>query len=115
MILMLSTECRQKPSRHTLLLSFLMVGLIIVLAACGQSNVPAQPIQYPDMGSVRTNVYIAKCSQCHAAPLPTSHRANIWPSVVRRMQMRMVEKSVQPLDPQEQQMVIDYLQQYAKP
>lgn len=91
-----------------------MAVCLISLTACGVDNSPAQASDYPEYTSERASLYLSKCSLCHAAPLPSSHTAVIWPRVVERMQIRMIDKSIPPLDQQELQIIEGYLQQFAK-
>lgn len=87
----------------------------LVLTACGSDfNAPAQVHDYPEAATDRASLYITKCSQCHAAPLPKVHTAIIWPRVVERMQSRMIDKNVPPLSEQELHAILEYLQQNAK-
>ena len=86
-----------------------------MLASCGeQTNSSASALQYPESDSEQAKFYIARCSGCHAAPLPSVHNATHWPGVVQRMQQRMKTKAIKPLDKQEFALVIDYLQKHAK-
>jgi len=100
------------PSR---LMVLLRVGLLhgMVLSACS-SGQTEQPRNYPDVGSPQAQLYVEKCSQCHAAPLPSAHSAKIWPSVLDRMQVRMKTKHVPPLSREEMSIILGYLQQHAK-
>jgi len=86
----------------------------IAVAACG-SDQTAPPREYPDAGTPQAQLYVAKCSQCHAAPLPGVHTARMWPSVLDRMQVRMQTKHVPPLTREEMSIILGYLQQNAKP
>ncbi|WP_455210591.1 hypothetical protein [Kaarinaea lacus] len=84
-----------------------------VLSACSNDR-GGQPKSYPDSNSPQALLYVDKCGQCHAAPLPSAHSANIWPSVLDRMQVRMKTKHVPPLTRQEMSIILGYLQQHAK-
>jgi hypothetical protein len=90
------------------------IVLAIAVSACG-NNQTAQPKNYPDKGTPQAELYMEKCSQCHAAPLPDAHTARIWPSVLQRMQLRMKTKNVTPLTRKEMSIILGYLQQHAKP
>jgi len=95
------------------------LGLLLViwgLVACSQepqSN-PLKVTDYPEYDSEPAELYVSKCSGCHAAPLPRVHTARQWSSVVQRMQMRMKNKAVQPLTSNELAIVLDYLQKHAR-
>ena len=104
---------REKHPSLIILLSLLMAG---GLFACSQDqkSIPLQLTDYPEYDSEPAKLYISKCSGCHAAPLPSIHSVRHWPGVLQRMQMRMKNKAVQPLNPNELAIVLDYLQQHAR-
>lgn len=97
----------------TSVISSLWIILVVTVSSCG-NNQTGQPKNYPDAGTPQANLYVTKCGQCHAAPLPDAHTATIWPSVLERMQMRMQTKSVPPLSRHEMSIILGYLQQHAK-
>lgn len=102
----------KRPNLITLSLLLVISGLI----ACSQeqqSN-PLMEADYPEYESEPAKLYISKCSGCHAAPLPKIHTVRQWPGVVQRMQMRMKNKAVQPLNSNELAIVLDYLQKHAR-
>ena len=89
---------------------------ILALNSCSyelESN-PLKVTDYPEYESEPAKLYLAKCSGCHAAPLPRIHTFRHWPGVVQHMQMRMKNKAVQPLNPNELAIVIGYLQKHAR-
>ena len=43
----------------------------------------------PDPGSPGATLLASHCAQCHELPSPTMHSATDWPSVARRMWLRM--------------------------
>ena len=90
---------------------WLIMGL--AASACGGDKTE-QPRNYPDKDSVQAQLYLDKCGQCHAAPLPSAHTDRMWPSVLDRMQMRMTAKQVMPLTRKEMSIILGYLQQHAK-
>ena len=47
------------------------------------------PADLPDPNSAGAELLARYCAQCHALPTPTAHSATDWPSVVRRMWLRM--------------------------
>jgi hypothetical protein len=47
------------------------------------------PGDLPDPSSRDAQLVITYCSQCHALPTPAAHSATDWPSVARRMWLRM--------------------------
>jgi putative ABC transport system substrate-binding protein len=46
-------------------------------------------VDLPDPGSPGANLMATYCAQCHNLPSPAMHSATDWPSVVRRMWLRM--------------------------
>lgn len=100
------------PSLTTLGLLLVIWGLI----ACSQEqqSSPLKLSDYPEYESEPAKLYVSKCSGCHAAPLPEVHVARQWSSVVQRMQIRMINKAVQPLTSNELAIVLDYLQKHAR-
>ena len=47
------------------------------------------PADLPDPSSSEAQLVAKHCAQCHALPLPAMHSAADWPSIVRRMWLRM--------------------------
>lgn len=95
------------------------LGLLLAitgLVACsqGQESTPLKMTDYPEYESEPAKLYVSKCSGCHAAPLPSIHAARHWLGVLQRMQMRMKNKAVQPLNSNEMAVVLDYLQKHAQ-
>lgn len=68
------------PSRQQLLLSAAMVAL-------PPAGVTAADL--PDPGSRGAQIVTSYCVQCHDLPTPAMHSAADWPSIVRRMWLRM--------------------------
>ncbi|WP_455200728.1 hypothetical protein [Kaarinaea lacus] len=99
-------------------LRFIAPGLLLLISgllACSQEqgSAPLKKTDYPEYESEPAKLYLSKCSGCHAAPLPGIHTMRQWPGVVDRMQMRMKNKAVQPLNSNELAIVLDYLQKHA--
>lgn len=91
--------------------SFFGITSLAVSACTGET--PPVTIDYPEAGSAATQLYLAKCDDCHRAPQPTAHTATTWPGVLQRMQMRMQAKARKPLDKDELGLILDYLQRNA--
>ena len=79
-----------------------------------QESIQIQTSDYPEYETEAARLYLAKCSGCHAAPLPNIHNTRQWFSVVQRMQMRMTNKAIQPLNEQEMAIVLQYLEKHAR-
>lgn len=104
------------PIKNNILCAGVILGCAIFLVtACsdGGENQGMKATDYPDHQTEAAKLYIAKCGQCHAAPLPTVHPADQWPGVVERMMMRMNNKAIQPPSRQEIAVILGYLQQHA--
>ncbi|WP_455223177.1 hypothetical protein, partial [Kaarinaea lacus] len=89
-----------------------MIIVAVVGAGCGADFNPPQVqlSDYPEHESEAAILYVSKCSGCHAAPLPKIHEADQWPGIVRRMDMRMANKAIQPPSAEDTAVIISYLQ-----
>jgi hypothetical protein len=87
-------------------------ALLLVVSAC-TGEAPPATIDYPETGSAAMQLYLARCGDCHVAPQPASHTAQVWPGVLQRMQMRMKAKARTPLDKNELSLILDYVQRHA--
>lgn len=90
--------------------------VVLLLTACGQDlkTITVDIKSFPEYPSQQVDLYMAKCGACHGAPLPSTRLAKIWPSILYRMQMRMVNKKVVPLSADEMSQILDYLQRNAE-
>ena len=63
----------------------------LLLAAAKVALPPAgvAPGDLPDPQSRGAQLVVQYCTQCHSLPTPTMHSATDWPSVARRMWLRM--------------------------
>lgn len=86
---------------------------LLAFVGCSPDITPADYTKLPEFGSSTVSLYVEKCGDCHAAPMPSVHRKALWPATVHRMQMRMTSKKVVPLNPQQEKLVVDYLVKYA--
>jgi len=50
------------------------------------------------------------CVQCHVAPKPLQHNAAQWPQVVARMQNYMRQQKRPSPDPDQQKLILNYLE-----
>lgn len=89
-----------------------LLAALFLLPGCGNQTPPSGQ-SYPEPESKGAQLLLEKCSACHGAPLPSSHVASVWPSVLERMQMRMTTKGQQALRPDEIGVLLDYLQRHA--
>ena len=90
-----SSACRQAPSQGSVATGARSTGLNrqdeLLLAA---ANVALPPpgitlADLPDPNSPGAKLIGTYCGQCHNAPSPQMHSATDWPSVARRMWLRM--------------------------
>lgn len=96
-------------------IAIILIVILAVVACTDQGNtVPLTASDYPESDSEPAKLYIAKCGECHAAPLPEIHTVNQWPGVVQRMQFRMTSKAMRELDKYELKMIVEYLQKHAR-
>jgi mono/diheme cytochrome c family protein len=63
--------------------------LILATAKIGLPPPGISATDLPDPGSPGANLMATHCAQCHDLPSPAMHSATDWPSVVRRMWLRM--------------------------
>ena len=63
--------------------------LILAAATVGLPPEGVQPVDLPDPNNRGGHLTAKYCAQCHALPAPTTHSATDWPSVARRMWLRM--------------------------
>lgn len=48
-----------------------------------------EAVDLPDPSSTNAQLLVKYCGQCHGIPAPSMHSAGDWPSVTRRMWLRM--------------------------
>ena len=89
---------------------------ISLILGCADQNPSASLTvsDYPESDSETVKLYLEKCGSCHAAPLPSIHNKKQWFGVVQRMQFRMTNKAIKPLNQQELALIVDYLQKHAR-
>ena len=63
--------------------------LILTTAKIGLPPSGISPTDLPDPGSPGANLIATYCAQCHNLPSPGMHSGTDWPSVVRRMWLRI--------------------------
>ena len=63
--------------------------LILVTAKIGLPPAGIAAADLPEPGSPGASLIATYCAQCHDLPSPAMHSATDWPSVVRRMWLRM--------------------------
>jgi hypothetical protein len=111
-----STKSRTPAIKKSKILrSDFIVMTAIVVSTLGCGNRPAeQPRHYPEPDSPQAALYLAKCGQCHGAPMPSAHTANVWPSILDRMQIHIKANNASPVSREEMSIILGYLQQNAQ-
>jgi len=64
-------------------------NLLLASAKIALPPAGVAPGDLPDPSSLGATLLTTHCSQCHDLPAPSMHSATDWPSVVRRMWLRM--------------------------
>lgn len=105
----------QKIPVNKFLYRGLFVVTVLLMLACTEQapTVQLTPEDYPESDSEAATLYLSKCGECHAAPLPAIHPAGQWPGVVQRMQFRMTSKAMPELNDYERDTIVRYLQKHA--
>lgn len=103
------------PVNKCLINSFAILAVVLSLLACTEQAPTVQLTveDYPEYDSDAARLYLTKCGDCHAAPLPSIHPASQWPGVVQRMQFRMTSKAMRELNDYERETIVGYLQKHA--
>ena len=91
----------------------LVVLLALVLTACEPPQTESR-ISLPAPDSDGAQLLKKFCSDCHAPPSPLAHTAKEWPNVVYRMQERRRMKTYELIGEDEQAILIEYLETFAK-
>ena len=63
--------------------------LLLAAATIGLPPAGVAPEDLPEPTSRGAQLVVQYCAQCHSLPAPTAHSATDWPSVARRMWLRM--------------------------
>ena len=63
--------------------------LLLAAATIGLPPPGVTPADLPEPTSRGAQLVAKYCAQCHSLPTPTAHSATDWPSVARRMWLRM--------------------------
>lgn len=86
---------------------------LVLLACSAPPSATVENLDYPEPESAGAKILMERCTSCHGAPLPAVHHADIWPSVLFRMQNRMVMKAYDPLTENELAILTAYVQKHA--
>lgn len=87
--------------------------LALLLAACELPQQSSHTV-LPEPESDGAQVMKQFCSDCHAPPSPAAHTAEEWPNVIYRMQERRRMKAYTLMDERQEEVLLDYLKEFAK-
>ena len=92
---------------------YLFASVLLGVTGCdsGQSTIQEG---YPAKESKAFQVYASQCSQCHAPPLPSAHRADEWPGVIARMENYRIQRAYDPTTASDAVIIRDYLMSFAE-
>jgi hypothetical protein len=80
--------------------------LFVALAGCHQEPLPEQD-------SYAGQLYLRRCGQCHAPYNPHAMTAAMWEIQVPKMEEKIRQAGLAPLEPAQKQVILDYLQRNA--
>ena len=87
--------------------AFALAGIIaIALAGCHQEPLPEQD-------SYAGQLYMRRCGQCHAPYNPHVLTAAMWEVQVPKMEEKINQAGLPPLEAAQKQVILDYLQRNA--
>jgi len=87
--------------------TFALAGIIVVaLAGCHQEPLPEQD-------SYAGQLYLRRCGQCHAPYNPHAMTAAMWEVQVQKMEEKIQQAGLPPLEAAQKQVILDYLQRNA--
>jgi cytochrome c2 len=98
------------------MLSRLLVAacLVQVLAGCAGHGTGGAAMAIPDGDSAAAQLYINRCSTCHATPHPARHDYPAWLYLVPVMEAHMSERGMLGLTDTERATILAYLREYAR-
>ena len=94
----------------------LLLLILVLASSCSKESsvVDIKNKILPDSNSAGAKLLQSYCSECHGAPSPTDHIAAHWPNVVERMQTHRIRTAYEAVPEKDKQIIISYLQKYAK-
>lgn len=90
------------------------VCLLPLLAGCAGTGGPRAVTTIPDETTPAAQVYISRCSSCHALPHPGRHGYDAWVYLVSVMEQRMAERGMAGLSDEERADILAYLHEHAR-
>jgi hypothetical protein len=79
------------------------------VAACA-----GQPTPIPDRETPSARLYAARCGACHSVPHPKRQTGDQWGYLLSLMETNMEHRDVQPLSPDERDLILSYLETHAR-
>lgn len=89
------------------------VCLVATLAGCSTAGMSGGT-SLPDMDSPAAQIFVSRCSACHAVPHPGRHSYQGWLYLVPVMEQRMAERGMAPLGAEDREVILTYLQANAR-
>jgi len=86
---------------------------MIILGACSMEQTPNQVVSLPEPDSQAVVLFKKFCSGCHAPPQPVSRTVAQWQSILVRMQNHRIMQGLEAMAPEDQQVILQYLEKYA--
>lgn len=85
-------------------LCFFFLLVLVLPSACGRKMTPI-----PEKEAAQSQIYVNKCSECHALPHPKRHSFNEWEHLLALMKHRGMS-----LTADEERAILDYLRKHAR-
>lgn len=63
----------------------------------------------PERDSPEAQIFLSRCGGCHPAPLPYKYPFERWKDIIGLMEMQIERKGIEPLKPEEKEMILTYL------
>jgi Dihaem cytochrome c len=82
-----------------------LIALTVIIAGC------QQPL--PEQDSYAGQLYARRCGQCHAPYNPRAMTAAMWQIQVPKMEEKIRQAGLPPLEPAQKQVIVDYLERNA--
>lgn len=80
----------------------------------GQMPRGISPADLPERESPEAELYLGRCTVCHAPPDPRLHSADEWPGVLDRMENYMAMMKRGGVTPEEKESILVYLRRHAR-
>lgn len=81
-----------------------VVSLLLIFSACSRGEPTL-----PEKESPEAQVFLSRCGGCHPVPHPEMHTFQRWNDLIGLMEMQIERKRIEPLKPEEKEMILTYL------